>query len=99
MTHPWLLLALTLGMAGLRVSGLALGDLRIPASWERAWRFVPVALLSALIIVSLAGRETSEASIRGLALIGAGIVTFRVRQLWVCIVSGMIFYFSFRWLV
>ena len=96
MTHPWLVLALTAGMLGLRATGLALSDLRIPASWERAWRFVPIALLSALIVVSLTGREASDAGIRAIALVGAGVVTFRVRQLWICIVSGMVFYLLLR---
>ena len=96
MTHPWVVLALTLGMVSLRLSGLALSDLRIPASWERAWRYVPLALLAALIALSLIGRDTGEASIRGIALVIAAVVTYRARRLWVCIVSGMAVYFILR---
>lgn len=98
MTDPWLVLALAFGMFGPRASGLALGNLRIPASWELAWRFVPIALLSALIVVSLNGRETNEVGIRALALVCAGVVTIKFRQLWVCIVSGMSLYLVLRWL-
>ena len=96
MTHPWVVLALTLGTLGLRVSGLALSDVRIPASWERAWRYVPLALLSALIALSLTGRDASETSIRAVVLVIAAVITYRARRLWVCIVSGMAVYLILR---
>ena len=96
MTHPWVVLALTLGTLGLRISGLALSDVRIPADWERAWRYVPLALLSALIALSLTGRGASESSIRAIALVVAALITYRARRLWVCIVSGMAVYLMLR---
>ena len=92
MTHPWVVLALALGTLGLRVSGLALSDVRIPAGWERAWRYVPLALPSALITLSLTGRDANEISIRAIALVIAALITYRARRLWVCIVSGMAVY-------
>jgi branched-subunit amino acid transport protein len=96
MTHPWFILVLALGTFGLRVSGLALGGVRIPASWERAWRYLPLALLSALIALSLTGRETNETGTRVVALVVAAVVTYRLRHLWVCIVVGMAAYLLLR---
>ena len=96
MTHPLVVLALAVGTLGLRVSGLALGDLRIPAAWERAWRYVPLALLAALIVLSLTGRETGEAGVRGVALVVAALATYKARRLWVCIACGMAVYAALR---
>ncbi len=96
MTHPLVVVALALGTLGLRVSGLMLGDVRIPAAWERAWRYVPLALLSALIVISLTGRETSEVTIRAIALVVAAIITYKARRLWLCIAAGMIVYYLLR---
>jgi branched-subunit amino acid transport protein len=91
-TQLWTVLALSLGTFGLRLSGLALRDVRIPESWERAWRFVPLALLSALVMTSIHDRPAGEVGVRGVALIVAAAVTYRTRRMWVCIVSGMLVY-------
>ncbi len=96
MTHPVVVLALAVGTLGLRVSGLTLSAVRIPSEWERAWRYIPLALLSALIALSLTGRESGEMSIRVLALIVAALVTYKARRLWLCIASGMAVYFVLR---
>lgn len=96
MTHPFVVLALALGTLGLRVSGLSLSGVRIPASWERAWRYVPLALLSALIVLSLTGRDANETSIRVIALVVAALITYRARRLWLCIAAGMAAYYLLR---
>ena len=96
MTHPLVVVALALGTLGLRVSGLALSDVRIPAAWERAWRYVPLALLSALIALSLTGRDAGETSIRSIAVVVAAIVAYKARRLWVCIACGMAVYAVLR---
>lgn len=92
MTHLWTVLALSAGTLALRVSGLALRDVRIPASWELALRYIPLALLSALIVVSLNGLPSAEIGLRGVALLAAAAVTYRARRMWACIASGMAVY-------
>jgi branched-subunit amino acid transport protein len=96
MTHPLVVATLALGMLGLRVSGLTLSSVHIPTEWERAWRFVPLALLSALVVLSLTGRDSGETAIRAMALVAAALITYRARRLWVCIASGMVVYFVLR---
>lgn len=96
MTHVWTVLALGVGTFVLRASGLLAQDVRIPPSWERAWRFVPLALLSALIVISLNGRPADEVGLRGVAIIIAALAAFYSRRMWVCIASGMLVYLALR---
>ena len=96
MNDTLLVLWLATGMVVLRSSGLLVGNVQIPASWERVWRFVPLALLSALVVSGLHGRPGEEAGIRTAALVVAAGLTFRYRRLWLCIVSGMAVYLALR---
>ena len=56
MTHLWTVLALAAGTLAMRVSGLALQDVRIPDTWERSLRYVPLALLAALVVAAVTYR-------------------------------------------
>lgn len=96
MTHIWTVLALGVGTFVLRASGLLIQDVRIPSSWERAWRFVPLALLAALIVTSLNGRPADEIGLRGVSIIIAALAAFYSRRMWVCIASGMLVYLALR---
>ena len=88
-----------LGMAGalylLRLSGFLLADIAVPESWTHALTFVPIATLTALIVSSIAARP-DQSAIRVVAAIGAAIVVWRTRRMWLCIVAGMGFYWLLR---
>jgi branched-subunit amino acid transport protein len=91
----WQILAMAAGVYALRVGGMALRDVVIPEGWERALRFVPVAVLTALVVSSLAGRgEERWAGIA--AAVGAAIVARRTGRMWACIVGGMALYWLLR---
>jgi branched-subunit amino acid transport protein len=90
----WLILGMGAGVYGLRLAGLVLRDVALPPAWERALRFVPVALLTGLVVVSLTGQIYAEPS-RLVAVVGAVIVAYRTRKMWACILAGMVVY----WLV
>ena len=91
MTHFWLIGAMALVMFGLRFGGLLLPNVTIPQSWETGLRFLPVALLSALVTVSLTGAMRGDPA----ALAGAGVgglLAWRTRRMWACIAVGMLAY-------
>ncbi|HLT19593.1 MAG TPA: AzlD domain-containing protein [Thermomicrobiales bacterium] len=92
MTHLWTVLALAAGTLAMRVSGLALQDVRIPDTWERSLRYVPLALLAALVVVTLNGQPAGELGARVAALLAAAAVTYRAGRMWACIASGMAVY-------
>ena len=54
MSTVWLILGMGAGVYALRLAGLALPDVAVPPAWEQALRFIPVALLTALVMSSLA---------------------------------------------
>lgn len=95
MSAVWAILATGGAMYTLRIVGLALPEVVVPPSWTRALSFVPVALLTALIVSSLAGR-VDQALPRGVAAIGAALVARRTGKMWACIVSGMLVYWVLR---
>lgn len=95
MSTVWLILGMGAGVYALRLTGLALREVAVPPSWERALGFVPVALLTALVVVSLAGR-VDDGGTRLLALVGAAIVAHGTGQMWACILSGMALYWLLR---
>lgn len=97
MNALWLILGIGAGVYAMRLSGLVLPDIALPPQWEQALHFVPVALLSALVTLSLtdpAGGDTS----RILAALGAGLVVYRTRKMWTCIVSGMALFWALRFI-
>jgi len=91
------ILGMGLGMYALRLGGMVLRDVTVPPIWERALRFVPVALLTALVLVSIRGRTGDERSFRLVGAVGAGLVTWRTRKMWACILAGMAVYWGLRW--
>lgn len=95
MTALWAILAMAAGLYALRISGFLLADLPVPEQWTRLFGFVPIATLTALIVSSIAGRP-DQATIRILAALGAALVVWRTRRMWLCIVAGMGFYWILR---
>ena len=94
MTTIWLILLMGAGVYALRLAGLVLRDVSVPPAWERAFAFVPVALLTALVVSSLAGAPEGGGA-RLVAAAGAALVARWTGQMWACILSGMVIY----WLV
>ena len=95
MSVVWAILGMGAGVYALRLAGLALPDVSVPPTWERALGFVPIALLTALVVSSLAGSSGSEPA-RLVAAGAAALVARRTGKLWACIVSGMALYWLLR---
>ena len=95
MNTYWLILGMGAGVYALRLAGMALPDLAVPLAWERALGFLPVALLTALVVASLAG-PTGGGPARLLAAGGAALVARRTGRMWACILSGMALYWLLR---
>ena len=92
----WLILGMGAGVYGLRLVGLALRDVALPPVWERALRFVPVALLTGLVVVGLTGQVSAE-PIRLIAVAAAAFAAYRTGKMWVCILVGMVAYWLLGW--
>lgn len=92
----WLILGMGTGVYALRFVGLALRDVALPEVWERALRFVPVALLTGLVVVGLSGQVSAE-PIRLLAVAVAVVVAHGTGRMWACILSGMVAYWLLWW--
>jgi branched-subunit amino acid transport protein len=90
------ILGMGLGMYALRLGGMVLRDVAVPPAWERALRFVPVALLTALVLVSILGRTGDERSFRLIGAAGAALVAWRAKKTWACILAGMAVYWALR---
>jgi branched-subunit amino acid transport protein len=90
-----LILAMAVGVYGLRLAGLLLAGATVPPAWERALGFVPVATLTALVVSSLAGRP-EEGSVRLVAATVAGLAARQTGRAWVCILVGMALYWLLR---
>ena len=91
----WLVMMMSVGVYGLRFAGLALPDVEFPTFWQQALEFVPVALLTALVVTSLTGSSGVEPA--RLAAIGAGgLAAYRTRRMWTCIAAGMVVYWLLR---
>jgi branched-subunit amino acid transport protein len=94
----WLVLGMGAGVYALRIVGLALRDVALPAVWERALRFVPVALLTGLVVVGLNGQVSAE-PMRLIAVAGAALAAYRTGKMWACILGGMVTYWLLAWLL
>ena len=95
MSVAWAILGMGAGVYALRLAGLALPDVTVPPTWERALGFVPIALLTALVVSSLAGPSGGEPA-RLVAAGGAALVARRTGKMWACILSGMALYWLLR---
>ena len=83
------------GVYLLRLAGLSLPAVTIPPDWERALRFIPVSLISALIVISLAG--TNRTSWEGVAAVAIGAaIVFRTGKMWACIACGLVAFWLLR---
>jgi branched-subunit amino acid transport protein len=89
---------------GIRLSFLVFAyNVRFPAWLERALRYVPVAVLTALIVpMALAPQGTMDLSLHNAYLpgaLGAVIVALWTRQTLAAIVGGFVVYGLWRWLL
>ncbi len=103
--NEWILIA---GMAALtfgpRYLPLALaGRVRIPPLIEQALRFVPIAVLSAIICQTTLVRQGQlDFSLHNtylLAAMAAGLTAWRIRQLFPTVAVGLGVYALARWLI
>ncbi len=94
----WLILGMGAGVYGLRLAGLVLREIALPAVWDRALRFVPVALLTGLVVVGLNGQVTAE-PFRLIAVAGAAYAAYRTKKMGACIMAGMMAYWVLAWLM
>lgn len=95
MSTIWLIVMMAAVVYVLRIAGLVLPDIKIPPFWQQALEFVPVALLTALVVSSLMGG--SEVEPGRFAAVGAGgLVAYRTRKMWACIAIGMAVFWLLR---
>jgi branched-subunit amino acid transport protein len=94
----WVILGMGAGVYALRLVGLALRDVALPPVWDRALRFVPVALLTGLVVIGLTGQVSAE-PIRLVAVAVAALVAHRTGKMWACILAGMVVYWALGWLL
>ncbi|CAN5690294.1 hypothetical protein BH24CHL1_BH24CHL1_00740 [soil metagenome] len=93
MNIVWLILTMGAGVYSLRLVGLVLPDVTVPASWEQALRFVPIALLTSLVVLNLTRTsQVNDGLIRIIAACGAIVVARLTGQMWACILGGMMLY-------
>jgi branched-subunit amino acid transport protein len=90
------ILVMGASMYALRVAGLTAYGMRMPGSLERGLRFLPPALLAALVTSSLAGGQAWPTPERLVAAAAAGLVVWRTGRMWACILAGMLVYELWR---
>ncbi len=88
MTTVAAIAGMAVAVYAVRIGGLLLAGRSIPGTFERVLAFVPVATLTAFVVMSLAGRP-EEGLPRLIAAAAAGIAVWRTRRVWVCLVVGM----------
>ncbi len=96
MSPIWTIVAMALGMYALRLAGFLLADLPLPAAPERALRFVPLAVLTALCVSTLSDREGINPA-RLVAAVGATLVMAITGRAWACILGGLALYWLLGW--
>lgn len=93
----WLLIGgLAVGVLGVRLAGFLLAGAALPAGWQAAVQFVPVAVFTALAVTTLAGPTGEWAATRLVAAGAAGLVAARTRRLWACVAVGLAVYWLLR---
>jgi branched-subunit amino acid transport protein len=97
MSVMWPILGMAAAVYAVRLGGLMLADMAIPPGWERTPGFVPVAMLTTLVVGGLAGRPGGGVT-DGVALAGAGLVAWRSRRGWLAIPVGLAISWLLRWL-
>ena len=104
MNEFWLILGMTLVTFGVRYPSLALvGRFNLPGSVQRALRYVPVAVLTAIVVPYVMYREAgwvfSYTNTYLVAGIIAVLVSWRSRNLLLTIVIGLVAFFAYRLLL
>jgi branched-subunit amino acid transport protein len=95
MSAIWPIVGMGVGVYALRLAGFVPRRLRVPASWERALGFVPVALLTSLVVSNLAGAGESRPD-RVVAAAVAVLVARSTGRMWACVLAGMVCLWSLR---
>ncbi len=100
----WLILGMTAVTFGSRYPPLALiGRFDLPPSIQRALRYVPVAVLTAITVPYMLYRdEVFIFSYTNAYLVGgvvAVLVSWRTKNLLLTIGLGLVFFFGYRWLL
>lgn len=95
MSDLTLIAATGIAMVALRLSGFLFPLQRFPARWEEVFDFLPVALLAALVVVTITS-ASGEVGIRLLAAGGAALAVWKFPRMWVCILVGMGLYILLR---
>ncbi|MGH2353630.1 MAG: AzlD domain-containing protein [Chloroflexota bacterium] len=95
MSVVWVILCMGGGVYALRLAGLLPRVAVVPPVWERAMGYVPIALLTALTVSSLAG-QTGDGLGGIVAAAGGALVARLTGKMWACILSGMAFYWLLR---
>ena len=104
MKEFWLVLGMTLVTFGVRYPSLALvGRFDLPESVRRALRYVPAAVLTAIIVPYILFREdgftVSYTNSYLVAGIIAALVSWRTKNLLLTIIIGLVVFFAYRWIV
>ena len=90
-----LVVSMGVGVYLLRLAGLSLPAVTVPASWERALGFVPVSLLAALVVISLTGNDRTGWEGMAAVAVGAAVV-LRTGKMWTCIAGGLAAFWLLR---
>lgn len=88
MNDTWTIVAMGAGVFALRLGGLALPPGWLPSPLTRGLAFVPIAVLSALVVTSLTG-TAEDGALRLAAVVGAALVAWRTGRMWACIATGI----------
>lgn len=97
MSDLWLVLGMGAAVYALRLGGLSLPAAAIRPGWEEALRFVPVALLAALVTIGLTGGGDAAWEWERTAAAGvAALVVWRAGTMWTCIVAGLLTFWVLR---
>ncbi|GGO81268.1 branched-chain amino acid ABC transporter [Marinobacterium nitratireducens] len=104
MNEALLIAGMALLTFGPRYLPLALaGRVRIPPLLEQALRFVPIAVLSAIIAQTTLVRngeiDASPGNPYLLAAVAAGVTAYFSRQLFATVAVGLLVYAAARWLL
>lgn len=98
MKHLLTIFLMFLVTYGVRFAGLSMGKTRVPEFWLHFLKFIPVSVFTALVVLNF-GTEMKELPIRLIAACVAGVVFYVHRQLWSCILVGMLAFWGLRVLV
>ncbi len=93
MSAVWLILTMGAGVFALRLAGLVLRDVAIPPAWERGLGYVPIAVLTALVVASLTAQSDGSPA-RLIAAAVAALVAHYSGRMWACILAGMAVYWA-----